>query len=324
MPVRRMLAPTGFRPSSKLCRQRPSNMAERVPGGLVQIPASRADGPQDAPPPGEEQVVAGLRGQVEDRVGEAGHQPGAHLGRGDRVVARRGRCAPGTSMRRRGRARARAGAPTSSTKPSRPCCTLASSPADERLDGPGHLAELRAADARRPSSRTCSRADRRGRADRAPGSGATSAASSRGGTSPGQLGEGAAPGRRARATSVGVVVGLDRWQRCRSSPMPATRLAERRAVAAASAHRPPADQPSEQRPRPAPRCVEQRAEVVTERGQASAPGARSLSPAPGRSTASSRTPAAPVVGRRAAGRGGSRACRAGTRPAVPAGSPTSS
>ena len=41
MPVRRMLSPTGFRPASKLCRQRPSNIRQRVSAGLVQIPASR-------------------------------------------------------------------------------------------------------------------------------------------------------------------------------------------------------------------------------------------------------------------------------------------
>ena len=41
MPVRRRLAPTGLRPSSKLFRQRPSNIRSGYLGVLSENPASR-------------------------------------------------------------------------------------------------------------------------------------------------------------------------------------------------------------------------------------------------------------------------------------------
>ena len=79
MPVRRMLAPTGFRPASKLCRQRPSNIATKAIRGSRSDPRIAPQGPQDPPPSGEQQVVTAVGREVEDRVREPADEPGPDL-----------------------------------------------------------------------------------------------------------------------------------------------------------------------------------------------------------------------------------------------------
>ena len=115
----------------------------RVPGRPAQIPASRWSGPQDPPPPGEEQVVAGLGRRGRARRSGAGTRarrpPRAGRSSSSRAVEGAHR---GTSPRR-GRGRARAGAPRRRPGPARPLLHARLQPPDERLDGaraPGQLA----------------------------------------------------------------------------------------------------------------------------------------------------------------------------------------
>ena len=129
MPVRRRLAPTGLRPSSKLLPPASVEHPDQATWGLLSHPCIAPQRPQDAPPSREQQVVATVRAEVEDGVGQASDEPGAHLRGRDLVARRRGTCAPDRSMAARSSPRSS----WRSMSPARPVhAVLRRSPADPR------------------------------------------------------------------------------------------------------------------------------------------------------------------------------------------------
>ena len=240
MPVRRRLAPTGLRPSSKLVRQRPSNIR---PGylGVLSHPCIAPQGPQDAPPPGEQQVVAAVRGEVEDGV---------------RAAGRRARCPPAAARSRRATPwKVRTG--QRDGRQVEPALELALDVAGQPV---GALLDARL----QTGGQRVDRPRAPGPARRGPTSPASSSTWARAIAASSGSGRGRAPPRRparrracrgrsprrrggrrpSAAEHVRVVVGLGRRQRADQPERREPSAERRRDVAAPSAASPPPDQPS--------------------------------------------------------------------------------
>ena len=284
MPVRRMLAPTGLRPSSKLCRQRPSNMADRLPGDPLRSP-HRAGRPAGGPATG----------------GTAG-------GGRPRETGRARRWGAGTRARRPPRAgrspssapwKVRTGAVTDER--SMPGLELARHVVDQPLAAAGARSPpAPGRGPRRPPAPGRARGDRRhrptpGRALERHVGGQRIGDEVR--APPRRPARPAAPPGPARRTLGARSRATRRARRprrpppagsCATSPIPATRSPS--AVAAASADK-PAGRPAHEQHAGAGRGDRAARARSAPSAARPAPGARSLSPAPGRSTARSRTPA---------------------------------
>ena len=174
MPVRRMFAPMGLRPCSKLDRQRPSNIEvlrssvgigagpgypEGRPASDIGQPRPSARGPAaGARPVREQEVVAGLRDDLHRGAREPGGQPRAHRRGRDAVELAVARAAPRACTRAEVEARRQLVAGGPAPRPASPAGHPGLEARGERLGRARDRGQL-ARDRPRPApSSTCSRA----------------------------------------------------------------------------------------------------------------------------------------------------------------------